>query len=205
MTYLRKNATIDEIIAFDSGPGNMMINEAVLKLYQKKYDKDGKIASKGSLIDALYQELMQHPYYLKPYPKSTGRELFGRQYIIDIINKYQNEKKEDIIHTISMVTVDTIVDSYQKIIKEIPDELILCGGGAHNLFIRQKLKEKMKKTKVLVLEDLGYSSDYKEALAFIILANQTICGYPSNVKNATGAKHDVILGQISKFYKSIER
>lgn len=196
MTYLKKNGTLDDVIAFDSGPGNMMINEACQVLYNLEYDKDGIIASKGKLIEKMYDEIYRHPYFNQVYPKSTGREIFGSEYTLKMIKKYKAYPKEDIIQTLSMITVDSIVDSYHKLIQAPVDELVLCGGGAHNHFIRNEIAKKMPDTKVIMLEDLGYSSSYKEALAFVILANQTLHKLPSNVKSATGAKTYKILGQI---------
>lgn len=199
MTYLHKHGTLDEVIAFDSGPGNVMINEACQILYKKDYDKDGIIAKSGKLISNMYDEIMNHPYFKIAYPKSTGREAFGLNYVNTLLKKYKSYEAKDIIHTLSMVTVDSIVDSYQKLIQKEVDELVLCGGGALNLFIKEEIQNKMPKTKVMILEDLGFSSQYKEALAFIILANQTLNRLPSNVKNATGAKTYKILGQINYF------
>lgn len=199
MTYLHKHGTLDEVIAFDSGPGNVMINEACQILYKKDYDKDGIIAKSGKLISNMYDEIMNHPYFKFAYPKSTGREAFGLNYVNTLLKKYKSYEAKDIIHTLSMVTVDSIVDSYQKLIQKEVDELVLCGGGALNLFIKEEIQNKMPKTKVMILEDLGFSSQYKEALAFIILANQTLNRLPSNVKNATGAKTYKILGQINYF------
>ncbi|AUD66194.1 anhydro-N-acetylmuramic acid kinase [Tenericutes bacterium MZ-XQ] len=196
MTYLKKNGTLDDVIAFDSGPGNMMINEACQVLYNLEYDKDGIIASKGKLIEKMYDEIYRHPYFNQIYPKSTGREIFGSEYTLKMIKKYKAYPKEDIIQTLSMITVDSIVDSYHKLIQAPVDELVLCGGGAYNHFIRNEIAKKMPDTKVIMLEDLGYSSSYKEALAFVILANQTLHKLPSNVKSATGAKTYKILGQI---------
>ncbi|MCD4827594.1 MAG: anhydro-N-acetylmuramic acid kinase [Acholeplasmataceae bacterium] len=199
MTYIQRGAQLDDVIAFDSGPGNMMIDKACQMFYQLDYDANGDIASKGKIIGQMYQEMMDHPYYKLPYPKSTGRETFGDAYTQDIISMYKEDKAEDIICTLSMVVVDSIVNSYKNLIKKPVDELILCGGGALNLFIKNELAKKMKDTKVAVLEEYGYSSQYKEALAFLILGNQTINRLPSSVKSATGAKDYKILGQINYY------
>lgn len=199
MTYLEKGCTLDDLIAFDSGPGNMMIDEACQIYFNKPYDFNGNIARSGKLINDMYEQMLNHPYYKAIYPKSTGREAFGHTYLTSLLNKYDHEKKEDIIHTLSMITVDSMVDSYQNLIKKPLDELILCGGGSLNSFIKEEISKKMKHTKVYVLEDLGYSSKYKEALAFIILANQTLNHQPSNVKSATGARNYKILGQINTY------
>jgi anhydro-N-acetylmuramic acid kinase len=199
MTFLTKGGSLDDVIAFDSGPGNVMINEACQMLYQIDYDKDGLKARKGKMISKMYDEIMCHPYFKQPYPKSTGRESFGINYVQNLIHKYKTNEADDIIFTLSMITVDSIVNSYKDLIKIEPNELILCGGGALNLFIKEEIKKKMPNSKVMTLEDLGYSSQYKEALAFIILANQTLNRCPSNVKNATGAHTYKILGQINYF------
>lgn len=199
MTYLKKSSSLDNVIAFDSGPGNMMIDTACQVLFNKPYDKNGAIAYSGQLIQAMYQEVMAHPYFKQKYPKSTGREMFGQLFTTKLLEKYHAFKDEDIVHTLTMITVDTMIDSYEKLINEPLDELILCGGGALNVFIKEKLTENMKNTKVLTLEELGYSSEYKEALAFIILANQTLNHLPSNVKSATGAKEYKILGKINYY------
>ncbi len=199
MTFLKKAGTIDDVIAFDSGPGNMMIDRACQLLYNKPYDKDGEIASKGNVIAELYDEVMSHSYFKQTFPKSTGREMFGDSYVDALLKKYQNHKKADLIHTLSLITVDSIVQSYTKHIRKPLDELILCGGGAHNKWLLTSIQKKMPQTNVTTLETLGYSSDYKEALAFVILANQTLKRLPSNVKSATGATKDKILGQIHYF------
>lgn len=199
MTYLKKGSNLDEVIAFDSGPGNMMINKACQTLYQKEYDNQGMIAKSGSLIKEMYDQIMNHEYFKLSYPKSTGRELFGDIYTNMLLECFKHEKSQDIIHTLTMVVIDSIVLSYKKIIKQPIDELILCGGGALNLFIKEEIAKKMKETKVLVLEDLGYNSQFKEAVAFAILGNQTINRLPSNVKSATGAKEYKILGQINYY------
>lgn len=197
MTYLKKGGKLDDVVAFDSGPGNMMINEACESLLNIAYDEDGLIARRGKMILKMYDSLIAHPYYQMNYPKSTGREAFGEFYVKAYLKEYKDEKAEDIIHTLSMITVDTIVDSYNKLIKQNVDELILCGGGALNLFIKDEIAKKLPQTKVLTLENFGYSSQYKEALAFIILGNQTLNHKPSNVRSATGAKSFKILGQVN--------
>jgi anhydro-N-acetylmuramic acid kinase len=199
MTFIPKSATLDDVIAFDSGPGNMMIDKACQLLYQKPYDDQGDISKSGKLIKQMYEEMMNHPYYSLSYPKSTGRETFGDKYTLDMINKFNKHDAKDIMHTLSMVVIDSIVNSYKDIIKKPINELILCGGGALNLFIKEEIAKKMKETKVSVLEAYGYSSQYKEALAFLILGNQTLNHLPSNVKSATGAKDYKILGQINYY------
>lgn len=190
---------IHRIQAFDTGPGNMMMNEACRKLYHQEYDDQGRIASQGSVISQLLEELMAHPYMKKTPPKSTGREDFGENYVHSLIHKYQNEKPEDIITTFTYFTAKSMAYHYQKyILKDYSlDKIIIGGGGSHNQTLIQYIKEELKDIPVYTQDELGYSSDAKEAIAFAIMGNETLHHHFSNVKSATGAKDNVILGNIT--------
>lgn len=200
LTLLPKNNKLKKI-AFDTGPANMMIDYAMQKLFNQKYDEAGKIAKSGNIIISLYNEVMELPYFkLKP-PKSTGRELFGDNYTKELINKYHRFKKEDIIHTLTLITIDSIVDSYKMLENEYGniEEIIFSGGGAKNQYILEEIQKKLPNSKILKSSDYGIDVDYKEAIAFIILGNQTINKRTSNAMYATGAKRNVILGDISLY------
>ena len=203
MTVLPKGCQTDDIFAFDSGPGNMMIDYAMQKLFHKPYDENGETAKKGKVITKLLDELMSHPYFNELPPKSTGRELFGDQLTEKLLSKYHHHLREDIIHTLTLFTAKTIIDSYQSLIlpKVDIDEIIFCGGGSYNQYLLELIQNELPSIKIRVLEDLGMNSSSKEALAFIILGNETMHMNPSNIKNATGAKHNVILGQINYYFK----
>lgn len=201
VTILEKNKGLDDCIAFDNGPGNMMIDYAMQKLFNKKYDDSGMIASKGIVITELFEEVVSNKYFKKLPPKSTGRELFGNQYTDILLNKYASFDKEDIIATLTHITAYTIAKSYQDFCEREIDEVIISGGGAHNKTLIELIKYYLSNDQVFVLEDFGYSSDYKEALAFIILGNETLQHNPSNVIKATGAKKYSILGQVSYVLK----
>ncbi len=190
---------IHRIQAFDTGPGNMMMNEACRKLYHQEYDDQGRIASQGSVISQLLEELMAHPYMKKTPPKSTGREDFGENYVHSLIHQYQNEKPEDIITTFTYFTAKSMAYHYQKyILKDYSlDKIIIGGGGSHNQTLIQYIKEELKDIPVYTQDELGYSSDAKEAIAFAIMGNETLHHHFSNVKSATGAKDNVILGNIT--------
>ncbi|WP_068449308.1 anhydro-N-acetylmuramic acid kinase AnmK [Caviibacter abscessus] len=196
VTYLKSNGTLEDIFAFDNGPGNMIINEAMKSLYNLEYDNKGEIALKGKLIDKLLNELLKHPYLEKIPPKSTGREEFGKQYVDLLLEKYKNEKSEDIIHTFTLFTAICIRDSYMKFFTKMPDKVIISGGGAFNDTLMNMLKTLLGKCEVCTQEELGYFSDAKEAIAFVILGNETLHNRPSNVPSATGSKKRVILGTI---------
>jgi len=198
MTVLPKNCTVKDVLAFDCGPGNMIIDGLMKKLFSLNFDKDGEIASKGKLNNNLFEFLKGHEYYYIKPPKSTGREIFGEKYIDRILQLFGDIPKEDIIRTVTEITAWSVFFSYDNFMKsetEI-DELLVSGGGAHNKFLMELLQKYFGKTKVMKIEEYGYSSDAKEAICFAILANETISGNPSNVPRTTGAKEAVILGDI---------
>lgn len=196
ITILPKNCQKEDVYAFDMGPGNMMINEACHQLYHVSYDKDGMIAKKGRLIKSLFDELKSHDFLLKKPPKSTGREEFGQFYVEQLLNQYQHEKKNDIITTLTYFTAYCIAYHIKQYVLIPLDEIIISGGGAYNLTLIQMIRDLLKDIPVLTQEDMGMSSEAKEAIAFVIMANETLHHQPSNMKSATGAKDDVILGNI---------
>ena len=201
LTVLTKD--FNNILAFDTGPGNMMIDYAMKKLFDLPYDKNGHIAKKGTVIDSLLSELMSHPYINKSPSKSTGREEFGDQYTDLLIEKYKYQKNEDLVRTFTEFTIDSIVYNYKEFVqKKIKvTEAIFSGGGAYNTFMIEMLKEKLYPIKVKTLEELEYNSSSKEALAFIILGNETLKGIPNNVPSATGSTRRTILGTINPIWK----
>lgn len=199
VTVLNKSLKIEDVFAFDSGPGNMMINEACRVLYHCPYDKGGDIASEGMYIKALLDELMGHPYLQLQPPKSTGREDFGEIYVQKLIKKYQDYKPQDIVATFTMYTAVTMKYHYDNYIFNTMtiDEIIIGGGGSHNHTLMRYIRDIFHPIPVFSQEDKGYSSDAKEAIAFVVLGNETMHHQASNVKSATGASDNVILGNIT--------
>lgn len=198
ITVLKKNCLLDDIIAFDTGPGNMIIDSLTQKFYNKPFDNNGRIACKGKIIIPLLRWLISHPYFkLKP-PKSTGREMFGEDFINKLLQKCKIEKKEDIITTVSEFTAMSIYKSYLQFVpnKMNVNELLVSGGGVHNIYIMNALKRYFCKAQVLTTDELNISSDAKEAICFALLANETISGNTGNVPKATGAKKPTVLGVI---------
>lgn len=199
VTFLNGSLNIDDIFAFDTGPGNMMINEACWILFHKTYDNHGEIAKTGHIIPALLEELMAHPYFLKIPPKSTGREDFGENFVKNILKRYALSPKEDIITTFTMFTAKSIAFHYHRDILSSYslDQIIIGGGGSHNDTLIQFIKQELSPIPVYTQDELGFSSDAKEAIAFAILGNETLHQHYSNVRSSTGAKRNVILGQIT--------
>lgn len=196
LTYIPKNSKLEDLIAFDTGPGNMIIDAFCQKFYGEKYDKDGIHASNGTISDTLLNEWMNLPYFEQPFPKTTGRELFGDQFIEKYIQT-DNFLPDDLIATATAFTAESIA-YHIKQLNTFDFELILGGGGAHNNALIEQLSVRLKNTgRILIQEDLGYSSDAKEAVAMAVLGWHTWHKIPSNVPSATGAKKEAILGRIT--------
>ena len=200
VTYLKKNTNIDEVIAFDTGPGNCIIDYFMKKYYQVDYDCNGDIASSGMVITNILDKLIKFSDFLdKEPPKSTGRELYSFSNLEKLASELEFDKydKKDIITTVSEFTVYSICYNYNKFIKNY-DKVIVSGGGSHNNYIMRRLREELGCVYTLdELENSKIFSDAKEAFAFAILGYLTLNHLPGNVKSATGAKRAVILGDIS--------
>ncbi len=199
VTVLPKGGEIKDLFAFDTGPGNMIIDEVCKKRLGLAYDCDGNWAAKGRVHKELVATWLRNPYFHKQPPKSTGRELFGNTYTEKILKNYPQMSDQDLIATVTYYTAYSIYDAYKKFVfpKVKIDEIILGGGGSHNRTLINMLKGLLPDYKIYTQEDLGYSSDAKEAIAFAILANETIHQQCSNVPQATGSNKQVILGSIT--------
>jgi len=198
ITILPRNCSINQVAAFDTGPGNMLIDRLMQKFYNKPFDKNGKIAAEGKILPSLLFWLIQHPYFRMKPPKSTGREMFGESFVEDIQTKTRRANKKDIITTITEFTSLSIYESYLKFIrpKMKIQELIVSGGGGHNSYLMNALKRYFDDVKLRTADELNIPSDAKEAICFALLANETIAGNPGNIPGATGAKRQTILGTI---------
>lgn len=200
ITVLKKNCTVDNVLAYDTGPGNMVINALMKKLYNQQYDENGSIALKGAISEKLLSILLKHQFFNKTIPKSTGREEFGRSFVENVLTT-SNElklKPEDIIATITELTARSIVDSlrFSPLSIEEVDELIVSGGGVHNQALMKSIARYFYNSKILRTDDFNIPGDAKEAICFAVLANETISGNPANLSSVTGAKRPTILGSI---------
>jgi anhydro-N-acetylmuramic acid kinase len=199
LTLLRAGATLDDVLAFDSGPGNMIIDECVRVLTHgtQEFDEGGRLAAQGKVDEAWLTTLMKHPFFHRASPKSAGREEFGRAFAEAFIRdgKRRGLADYDIIATATTLTAESMVASY-RVLGVRDFEVILGGGGAFNPVLRRMLQERLAPQLVLTHEDCGIRSDAKEAIAFAILAHETIMGAANNVPGATGAARHVILGKI---------
>jgi len=201
VTILPKKISSNKVIAFDTGPGNMVINSLMKKIFNREYDKDGEVALRGKVSTELLKDLKQFHYFGKNAPKSTGREDFGDRFVERLILKSEklNLGSEDIITTATELTAGTIADALQFTSTPLNkvDELIVSGGGAHNKFLMRSLTEKFGSSDVLFSDNYGILVDAKEATCFAVLANETIHGNPTNLPSVTGASRQTVLGSIS--------
>ena len=206
-TYIPVKADFSQIKGTDTGPGNILLDAVVYILSDGrwKYDQDGKWAKEGKVSEAFLEELIKHPFIQQKAPKTTGREVFGLSYARKIISQGQKLglSAADIIATATAFTAYSIVDSYRRFIKGKIDQIIISGGGSFNLTLLKMIKNYCNKLlinrhiNILTQEELGFSSEAKEAIAFAVLAYQTMKGIANNVPQVTKAKEQVILGDIT--------
>lgn len=197
LTYLPKKCSIEEVFSFDTGPGNIMIDYFVNKYFNKPYDENGDIASKGMVINSLLNYLKEDQFIYQKPPKSTGREQYSVEYMEFLNNKFMLDSyaPEDVVCTFTYFTAYCIAYHYMNYLTDV-DMAIINGGGSHNKFILKTIEE-ITNLKIMTGEEFGIDSDGKEALAFVVLGYQTLNNKPSNVISVTGAKDFVVLGNIT--------
>ena len=199
VTYLPKDAGALMVTAFDTGPGNMLIDGAMTMLTsgQMSFDRDGVWASRGKVEPSMLSELMSHPFIHLDPPKTTGREDFGLQFTRPLVEKWRNRMSDyDVVTTITAFTAESISFAYRRFLGPV-DEVILGGGGSNNPVLVEMIRERIPGARLLRHENLGISSDAKEAIAFAILASEAMCGNTTNLPGATGARKQVVLGKVS--------
>jgi len=189
-----------EAFGFDTGPGNMLLDRAAEVLTEGKLrcDLDGKMAFAGRIQEKILQKWMEEePYFTRKPPKSTGRELFGVQRCHEYLKEMEGMTKEDILATLTAFTARSTAEAYKNFLPALPDEVLLCGGGARNPAIAAMLQKELPHSRIGRTEDAGLPGDSKEAVAFAVLGYETMNRRPGNLPAATGAKGPVILGSIT--------
>jgi anhydro-N-acetylmuramic acid kinase len=202
-TWLPPRARADRMIAFDTGPGNGLIDAAAAHISDGKLtmDRDGRIAASAEVNQSLLSELMRHPYFRRRPPKSTGREEFGQPYF-DQIRARADELALDgpsLVATLTAFTARSIADVCRRFILPLgrADQLIATGGGSRNPTLIRLLAKELPQLEVIAAEGAGVNGEALEAIAFALLGYQTLCQKPGNIPAVTGAKSPAILGKLT--------
>lgn len=193
--------TESQPIAFDTGPGNALIDAAMLILSEGKrsYDRHGLLARAGQANAPWVKMRLSHPYILRKPPKSTGRETFGEDMARNLVRSARNRgmSVQDTIASLTAYTVQSIGAAYKRFAPQPIEEVILGGGGRHNVAIVNGLREELAPARIIAHEEVGIDSDRKEALVFAVLAHETWHNRPGTLPTLTGVQHPVVLGQIT--------
>ena len=201
LTAIPAGASIEQLLAFDSGPGNMVIDAITSRLFNKSYDRAGRIAASGVVLDKVVNGLLRASYFRRQPPKTSGREEFGREFVARFVKLCGGARKQDIVATATALTARSIADAVRKFV--LPrgsfGEFVVSGGGAKNLALMDMLQRGLLPhgLKVRASDEFGLPAQAKEAVAFALLAHETWHRRPSNVPAATGAKRPAVLGKIS--------
>lgn len=203
LTAVPAGAKLEDLIAFDTGPGNMVIDACMEKLYRKRYDQDGRVAATGKPLDNIVSELLRNPYFKQKPPKTAGREEFGVEYVERFLRRCGRARKEDVIATATALTVRTIAESVKTFVLRKQEgnykDFVVAGGGSRNGTLMKMLTAELRPLGLGIRDsaDFGVPAESKEAIAFAVLAYLTWNRQPGNVPAATGAKKAAILGKIS--------
>jgi anhydro-N-acetylmuramic acid kinase len=200
LTAIPPNTNADRIIAFDTGPGNMVIDQLVSRITSggQTYDRDGAIAASGEIDPKLLAKLLRDKYFRAKPPKTAGREQYGSEYVSKLLDTELSS--EDLIATATALTAESIALGVRNfVLPEMRvDEIFVSGGGTHNPTLMRMLRKAMDPVPVMESTEVGLDVDAKEAIAFAVMAYETVHARPSNVPMATGAKRSVILGKLTQ-------
>lgn len=206
LTAIPKGAGVDRIFAFDTGPGNMVIDAVTEKLFGKSLDGGGKIAASGRVIDGAIRKVLSHPFFRQPPPKTAGREEFGHKFVQEFLRTCKGYRKQDVVATATALTARSIADAVRRHVTKNSasgsrafHEMVLSGGGTRNATLVSMLRSELRPLalKLRFSDEFGLPSEAKEAVAFAVLAYETWHRRAANVPSATGADRPAVLGKIS--------
>ena len=202
LTAIPAGASAKQVTAFDTGPGNMVIDAVTERLFGKPYDRDGRIAATGMVLDRVVSDALRLPFFRRNPPKTAGREEFGREFVQQFIKRCGRASKADVIATATALTARTIADALRRFV--LPPrggfrDFVVSGGGAKNPTLLAMLANELRRLRLTIRAsgDFGLPSEAKEAAAFALMAYETWNHRPSNIPSATGAGRPMILGKIS--------
>ncbi len=207
LTMISAGATADDVVAFDTGPGNMVIDAVTEKLFGLPFDRGGRIAASGKVLAPVIHELLRRGFFRRSPPKTAGREEFGREFVRDFLRNCKRCRTQDVVATATALTAKSIADAVQRYAAQKSgssrkpgfEEMILSGGGAKNSTLVTMLTNDLAPLglRLRFSDEFGLPSAAKEAVAFAVLAHETWQGRPSSLPSATGAKRAAVLGKIS--------
>jgi anhydro-N-acetylmuramic acid kinase len=209
LTAIVPRALPEQVVAFDTGPGNMVIDAVTERLFGKSYDRNGRLAARGEPIERVLRVLLRNPFFRQRPPKTAGREQFGREFVRDFLRLCRRGDANDIVATATALTAQSIGIAVRRFVLPLLEggeirparfrEFVVSGGGTKNATLMRMIREELAplKMRVRTSGDLGMPSEAKEATAFTLLAYQTWRRLPSNVPSATGAQRLAVLGKIS--------
>jgi len=202
LTVIPAGAKPEDVYGFDTGPGNMMMDGLVRAFTRgrRHYDSEGRMASRGKVLDDLLARVLRVPFFRKQPPKSAGREQFGEAFVQRyFLSKLPDARQLDLLRTANELTARTIAGALRRFV--IPranvERLVASGGGAHNRLLMKRIGELLPEVEVMPSDAFGLPVDAKEAIAFAILADRTLHGLPGNLPAVTGARRAVVLGNVS--------
>jgi anhydro-N-acetylmuramic acid kinase len=210
LTAIPAGAGVHGLMAFDTGPGNMVIDACMERLYGKAFDRGGAVARRGKAISSVVARILERRYFSTPPPKSCGREEFGAGFAAQFISLCRKGRASDadVVATATTLTAESVLEGYQKFVWAhlgtaaplAKTEFVVAGGGAKNAALMDMLRERFGPlgVKVRLMEELGVPGQAKEGVAFALLAWLTWFGLPGNVMSATGAARGVILGKVTR-------
>ena len=201
VTVIPAGARPDDVYGFDTGPGNMIIDELVRTFThgRRQYDSEGRMAARGKVLDNPLAQMLRSPFFRKQPPKSAGREQFGEEFVQRFfLSVLPGVRPEDLLRTATELTARTIADALRRFVfpRAGVGRLIASGGGAHNTLLIKRIGELLPEASVLSSDEFGLPVDAKEAIAFAILADRTLHNLPGNLPAVTGARRAVILGNV---------
>jgi anhydro-N-acetylmuramic acid kinase len=202
LTAIPPKARAEKVIAFDTGPGNMVIDAVTDALFGRPFDRNGKIAASGIVIEKVVARFMRHKFFGVKPPKTAGREEFGREFVREFLNLCGEARMQDVVATATALTARSIAYGVEQFVldpRRAFGEMIVSGGGSRNSTLVRMLSEALADlgVRVRISDEFGLPSEAKEAVAFAVLAYETWNRRPSNMPSATGAKRAAILGKIS--------
>lgn len=191
--------TLSDTLAFDTGPGNMVLDALARRATggKERCDRDGKLSRRGQPAAPLLEQLLGHPYLALPPPKSCGREQFGEAFAQDLWEQFHGDP-DGLVATAAVFTVEAVARSFEQWVfpRGIPAELLLSGGGSRNPVLVSKLRERLHPLPVRSFSELGIPEEAKEACCFALLASECVLGVAQNVPSATGALRSVVMGKV---------